>query len=142
MVNDNIVKSRCITIFREIQEIIKEELWNIKDIGEKERNILENNLFNNEENDEYNNDNDNENEVQIENDNYNNYNDGDEKVVEIERDENDDSENYKDWPDGAIKMNRSEKYIIENGKEMIIIKTIYIFSDGHTESVIEKEKID
>ncbi len=85
---------------------------------------------------------DNENEVQIENDNYNNYNDNNEKIVEIERDENDDSDNYKDWPDGAIKMNRSEKYIIENGKEMIIIKTIYIFSDGHTESVIEKEKID
>ena len=85
---------------------------------------------------------DNENEVQIENENYNNYNDNNEKIVEIERDENDDSDNYKDWPDGAIKMNRSEKYIIENGKEMIIIKTIYIFSDGHTESVIEKEKID
>ena len=58
LVNDNIVKSRCLTIFREIQEIIKEELWNIKDIGEKERNILENNLFNNDENDDENNDND------------------------------------------------------------------------------------
>ena len=85
---------------------------------------------------------DNENEVQIENDNYNNYNDGDEKVVEIERDENDDSENYKDWPDGAIKMNRSEKLVVENGKEMIVVKTIYFFADGHTESVIEKEKVE
>ena len=90
----------------------------------------------------------NDNEVEIENDNYNdndnNYidNDGDEKVVEIERDDDDYDENYKDWPDGAIKMNRSEKFVIENGKEMIVIKTIYIFGDGHTESVIEKQKVD
>ena len=90
----------------------------------------------------------NENEVEIENDNYNdndnNYieNDGDEKVVEIERDDDDYDENYKDWPEGAIKMNRSEKFVIENGKEMIVIKTIYIFGDGHTESVIEKQKVD
>ncbi len=83
-----------------------------------------------------------DNEVQIENDNYENYNDNDEKFVEIERDENDDSDNYKDWPEGAIKMNRNEKYVIENGKEMIIVKTIYFFADGHTETVIEKEKVD
>ena len=90
------------------------------------------------------NEHENENEVEIENDNDNNYidNDGDEKVVEIERDDDDYDENYKDWPDGAIKMNRSEKFIIENGKEMIVIKTIYIFGDGHTESVIEKQKVD
>ena len=90
----------------------------------------------------------NENEVEIENDNYNdndnNYieNDGDEKVVEIERDDDDYDENYKDWPEGAIKMNRSEKFVIENGREMIVIKTIYIFGDGHTESVIEKQKVE
>ena len=90
----------------------------------------------------------NENEVEIENDNYNdndnNYieNDGDEKVVEIERDDDDYDENYKDWPEGAIKMNRSEKFVIENGREMIVVKTIYIFGDGHTESVIEKQKVD
>ena len=83
-----------------------------------------------------------DNEVQIENDNYENYNDNDEKFVEIERDENDDNDNYKDWPEGAIKMNRNEKYVIENGKEMIIVKTIYFFADGHTETVIEKEKVD
>ena len=90
------------------------------------------------------NEHENENEVEIENDNDNNYidNDGDEKVVEIERDDDDYDENYKDWPDGAIKMNRSEKFVIENGKEMIVIKTIYIFGDGHTESVIEKQKVD
>ena len=90
------------------------------------------------------NEHENENEVEIENDNDNNYidNDGDEKVVEIERDDEDYDENYKDWPDGAIKMNRSEKFVIENGKEMIVIKTIYIFGDGHTESVIEKQKVD
>ena len=78
------------------------------------------------------------------NDNDNNYidNDGDEKVVEIERDDDDYDENYKDWPDGAIKMNRSEKFVIENGREMIVIKTIYIFGDGHTESVIEKQKVE
>ena len=90
----------------------------------------------------------NENEVEIENDNYNdndnNYieNDGDEKVVEIERDDDDYDENYKDWPEGAIKMNRSEKFVIENGREMIVVKTIYIFGDGHTESVIEKQKVE
>ena len=86
----------------------------------------------------------NDNEVEIENDNDNNYidNDGDEKVVEIERDDDDYDENYKDWPDGAIKMNRSEKFVIENGREMIVIKTIYIFGDGHTESVIEKQKVE
>ena len=83
-----------------------------------------------------------DNEVQIENDNYENYNDNDEKFVEIERDENDDNDNYKDWPEGAIKMNRNEKYVIENGKEMIVVKTIYFFADGHTETVIEKEKVD
>ena len=90
------------------------------------------------------NEHENENEVEIENDNDNNYidNDGDEKVVEIERDDDDYDENYKDWPDGAIKMNRSEKFVIENGKEMIVIKTIYIFGDGHTESVIEKQKVE
>ena len=90
------------------------------------------------------NEHENENEVEIENDNDNNYidNDGDEKVVEIERDDDDYDENYKDWPDGAIKMNRSEKFVIENGREMIVIKTIYIFGDGHTESVIEKQKVD
>ena len=90
----------------------------------------------------------NDNEVEIENDNYNdndnNYieNDGDEKVVEIERDDDDYDENYKDWPEGAIKMNRSEKFVIENGREMIVVKTIYIFGDGHTESVIEKQKVE
>ena len=113
------------------------DMNNLKIMNENENEVE----IENDKNDIYENY-DNENEVQIENDNYNNYNDNNEKIVEIERDENDDSDNYKDWPDGAIKMNRSEKYIIENGKEMIIIKTIYIFSDGHTESVIEKEKID
>ena len=90
------------------------------------------------------NEHENENEVEIENDNVNNYidNDGDEKVVEIERDDDDYDENYKDWPEGAIKMNRSEKFVIENGREMIVVKTIYIFGDGHTESVIEKQKVD
>jgi hypothetical protein len=88
LVNDNIVKSRCITIFREIQEIIKEELWNIKDIGEKERNILENNLFNNEENDEYNNENDNENESNEGEDNNNQYDDENYNEEENEEDEN------------------------------------------------------
>ena len=96
----------------------------------------------------------NENEIEIENDNYNynnndNYNennydenfDRDEKVVEIERDDEDD-ENFKDWPEGALKMNRSEKYVIENGREMLIVKTIYFFGDGHTETVIEKEKVE
>ncbi len=101
----------------------------------------------------------NENEIEIENDNYNynnnnynnndNYNennydenyDRDEKVVEIERDDEDD-ETFKDWPEGALKMNRSEKYVIENGREMLIVKTIYFFGDGHTETVIEKEKVE
>ena len=91
LVNDNIVKSRCITIFREIQEIIKEELWNNKDIGEKERNILENNLFNNEENDEYNYDNDNENESNEGEDNNNQYDEENYNYNEEENDEEDDN---------------------------------------------------
>ena len=91
LVNDNIVKSRCLTIFREIQEIIKEELWNIKDIGEKERNILENNLFNNEENDDENNDND-SNEGEDNYDNNNQYEEENYNEEDNEEDENRDEE--------------------------------------------------
>ena len=101
LVNDNIVKSKCITIFREIQEIIKEELWNIKDIGEKERTILENNLFNSEENEEENNDNNNDinnNEDDEEDDNqYNPYDDYNDEENEEENIEDDNKEeNYED----------------------------------------------
>ena len=82
----------------------------------------------------------NENEIEIENDNYNynnnNYNNND------NYNENNYDENFKDWPEGALKMNRSEKYVIENGREMLIVKTIYFFGDGHTETVIEKEKVE
>ena len=101
LVNDNIVKSKCLTIFREIQEIIKEELWNIKDIGEKERAILENNLLNNEENEDENNEN-----------NENNNNDNN------QNNENDEEENhynqYDDYNDGE---NEDENIENENREE-------------------------
>ena len=101
LVNDNIVKSKCLTIFREIQEIIKEELWNIKDIGEKERTILENNLLNNEENEEENNDNNNNdinnNEDEEDDNQYNSYdNFNDEDNEEDNSDYENKEENFED----------------------------------------------
>ncbi len=97
LVNDNIVKSKCLTIFREIQEIIKEELWNIKDIGEKERTILENNLFNNEENDDEINDNNNNNNNKDEDEEDNQYNNQyDDYNEEENEEENMEDENKED----------------------------------------------
>ena len=95
LVNDNMVKSKCLTIFREIQEIIKDELWNIKDIGENERTILENNLFNNEENEDENmNQEENENNQYDQYDNENNYNE--EENEEENEDENMEDENREE----------------------------------------------
>ena len=94
LVNDNMVKSKCITIFREIQEIIKEELWNIKDIGEKERTILENNLFNNEENEDENMNENNQNENEI--NPYEQYDDENNYNEEENEDENMEDENREE----------------------------------------------
>ena len=95
LVNDNIVKSKCITIFREIQEIIKDEIWNIKEIGEKEREILESNLFNNVENEEENNDNNQDEDENNYNEDENNYGD-EENGEENMEDENREEEGYDD----------------------------------------------
>ena len=43
--NDSIIKPKCLKIFKELQEHTKEEILNSKDIGEKEKSFLKNNLI-------------------------------------------------------------------------------------------------
>ena len=114
LVNDNIVKSKCINIFREIQEILKDELWNMKEIGEKERTILENNLLNNEENEDEDNDNNNqEEEENNENDdeNYNEEENEEENMDEENREEEgyDENENNFNSEEGENNYNNYEE---------------------------------
>ena len=49
LLNDNIIKTKCFKIFRELQDYIKDEILNSKDIGDKEKKIIKNNFINNEE---------------------------------------------------------------------------------------------
>ena len=114
LVNDNIVKSKCINIFREIQEILKDELWNMKEIGEKERTILENNLLNNEENEDEDNDNNNQEEEENnenEDENYNEEENEEENVDEENREEEgyDENENNFNSEEGENNYNNYDE---------------------------------
>ena len=111
LVNDNIVKSKCITIFREIQETIKEELWNIKDIGEKERNILENNLFNTEEYEDGINENNKQEDEEEDDNQYNNqYDDYNEEENDEEEENNEDENKEEEYNDNNFNSDEEENY--------------------------------
>ena len=51
LLNDNIIKPKCFKIFKQLQEYIKEEILNSKDFGDKEKNIIENNIMNSDDED-------------------------------------------------------------------------------------------
>ena len=116
LVNDNIVKSKCLTIFREIQEIVKEELWNIKEIGEKEKNILENNLFNGEENEDENNNENEEDNHEYDND-YNEEENEDENMENENREEEEGENDDNNYNSDEGENNYNNDYNEEEGED-------------------------
>ena len=103
--NDNLIKPKCLKIFRELQDHMKEEILNSKDIGDKEKNFLKNNLIQDEENININDDN---------GEDYDNQEEKDEKIKsdkEIEDNYGNKSENIDD--------NEDEIYDNENDSENV-----------------------
>ena len=103
--NDNLIKPKCLKIFRELQAHIKEEILNSKDIGDKEKDFLKNNLIQDEENININDDN---------GEDYDNQEEKDEKIKsdkEIEDNYGNKSENIDD--------NEDEIYDNENDNENV-----------------------
>ena len=129
LLNDNIIKSKCIKIFRELQEYIKDEILNSKDIiGDKEKNIIENNLINNEDNGD-NNYNEEENEEEY---NYENENKGeniDDKEEEIYDNNDNDNENIN---------NLNKYYLSEDRYQNLDINKNE--SDNNSESINNEEE--
>ena len=103
--NDNLIKPKCLKIFRELQDHMKEEILNSKDIGDKEKNFLKNNLIQDEENININDDN---------GEDYDNQEEKDENIKsdkEIENNYGNKSENIDD--------NEDEIYDNENDSENV-----------------------
>ena len=111
LVNDNSVKTECLTLFREIYELIKDELWNIKDIGEKEKNFLEKNILRQES--DYNLD-----EVNYSKDNNNNnlsyFDDNEEENNDIEYNKNDNSGEKEMENDIDVEENEEKNEVLNS----------------------------
>ena len=130
LLNDNIIKSKCIKIFRGLQEYIKDEILNSKDIiGDKEKNILENNLINNEDNGDnnYNEEEENEEEYNYENNKGENIDDKEEEIYDNNDNDNDNVDN-----------NLNKYYLSEERYQNMDINKNE--SDNNSESINNEEK--
>ena len=105
LLNDNIIKPKCFKIFKQLQEYIKEEILNSKDFGDKEKNIIENNIMNSDDEDFF----DNGEEYNEEEEN----NEENEMMDEDNIDDNDDIDNNDNEKYNANDKNLNKFYLSE-----------------------------